>query len=221
VTQRRPAARAVRGVARLLQSLPGIAGVCRLRAGLLARVGEMEARYEEEGFLPLRNLGMRAALARGVAFALLKDARFREPPGPTVCLVEELEPGEGAQLPAEQLISVEGGRYRVLGEEVLASRRPYRERTLSLGHSFVLFPDRRSRPDRPSFFLVPPLGFAELEQRQEELGIAAVISVSPCTRADSALRRACGFPQDPALATLIVAFDRRPAPALTRSRAYR
>ncbi len=90
---------------------------------------------------------------------------------------------------------------------MLASRRPYAEKTLFLAESFVLFPERRASPGTPSFFLIPPLGFAELEERQEELGIRRIISISPSSQSDVILREACGFPGDTGCATLLVGFD--------------
>ena len=76
-----------------------------------------------------------------------------------------------------------------------------------MGESFVIFPDRRSSNKTPSYFLVPPLSFVELEEVQERLGIAGVVSISPSAQVDAFLRSRSGFAADPALATLLVAFD--------------
>jgi hypothetical protein len=139
-----------------------------------------------------------------VGLGVLKDRLFREPPRPTVYLVEEDRgSGEGSQ----RCLTVEGDRYRIVGEEVLASRLPYSEKTISLGDSFVIFPDRRSGDRIPSHFLVPPLEFPELESVAASLGITGVLSISPSAQADTFLREACGFSSDPSLATLLVAFD--------------
>jgi hypothetical protein len=148
---------------------------------------------------------VREVRERDKALALLKDNHFREPPGPTVYLVEEA--GEPSTAVGANLLEVGERRFRILGEEVLASRQPYREKTLFLADSFVLFPERRTVPRIPSFFLMPPLGFPELEQRQEELGIRRIISVSPSALSDQLLRDACAFSPDSALATLLVGFD--------------
>ncbi|MBN2554186.1 MAG: hypothetical protein JXB06_15520 [Spirochaetales bacterium] len=198
------AQRAVARALKLLSGLPGIVAVKRVGRETVGRIVELESRYEQGALVPLKNLGVRAALKRDVAVGVLKDGRFREPPAPTVCLVEELHTGD---CPAEHRLSVEGKSYRIIGEEVLASRSPYSEKIISLGESFVIFPDRRSSNKTPSYFLIPPLGFPELEELRQQLGIAGVLSISPSAQADTCLREACGFPPDPSLATLLVAFD--------------
>ena len=202
-------------VERLLAGLPGIVGAKAVGRDVLERVLAEESRYEKSAFLPLKNEGVREALARQAVVALIKDHSFRAPPGPTVYLVERLE---GDALPAGdtpvvgtpatgQVLETGGARYRILGEEVMAARQPYAEKTLFLAESFVLFPERRVSPRTPSFFLMPPLGFAELEERQGELGICRVISISPSSQSDVILREACGFPADTSCASLLVGFD--------------
>ncbi len=191
-------------VERLLAGLPGIVGVKAVGRGVLERVAAEEGRYEKSAFLPLKNEGVRQVLERQAAVALLKDRNFREPPAPTVYLVEKIREGAPA---GGAVLEADGARYRILGEEVLAARRPYAEKTLFLADSFVLFPDRRASPGTPSFFLVPPLDFAELTERQDELGIRRVISISPSSQSDVILREACGYPADPGFATLLVGFD--------------
>jgi hypothetical protein len=210
-------------VERLLAGLPGIVAAQRVGLEALQRVAAEEARYEKDSFLPLKNEGVRQVLERQAAVAMLKNRRFRQPPAPTVYLVEpigEQAPSGGGSGGCEasgaspdgvslagQLLVAGAARYRILGEEVLASRQPYAEKTLFLAQSFVLFPERRARAKTPSFFLIPPLGFAELEQRQGELGIRRIISISPSSQSDLILREACGFPADAELATLLVGFD--------------
>jgi hypothetical protein len=195
-------------VLRVLSGLPGIVAARQVERGTVEQVVELESRYETGALVPLKNLGVRVALRRDVAMAVLKDTHFREPPEPTVYLVEE-DPGGSA--PPEHRVVVEGAAYRIVGEEVLASRLPYAEKTIALGDSFVIFPDRRSSDRVPSYFLVPPLDFPELDSISKRLGITGVLSISPSARADGCLREACGFPEDPALATLLIAFDWKPA----------
>jgi hypothetical protein len=195
----------LRSVQQLLAGLCGIVGVRHVGPEVMDRIVAQEARYEKGNFIPLSNLGVREVRERNAALALLKDNRFREPPGPTVYLVEKV----GGKPPAvgSHLLEIGERRFRILGEEVLACRQPYREKTLFLADSFVLFPKRRGEPRTPSFFLMPPLGFPELEQRQEELGIRRAISVSPSALSDQLLREACSFSADTTLATILVGFD--------------
>jgi hypothetical protein len=202
-------------IERLLAGLPGIVAAKAVGRGVLERVLAEESRYEKSAFLPLKNEGVREALARQAVVALIKDHNFRAPPGPTVYLVERLEgdalpAGDalaGGAPPGPTILETGGTRYRILGEEVMAARQPYTEKTLFLAESFVLFPERRASPRTPSFFLMPPLGFAELEERQGELGICRVISISPSSQSDVILREACGFPADTSFASLLVGFD--------------
>jgi hypothetical protein len=198
---------------RILKSLPGVLAARRVDSEVVQRVAELESRYEQDAFLPIKNLGVLAACQREVAFALLKDKHFREPPQPTVYLVEEqVGAAESSDAtPGDRRIEVEGRVYAVVGEEVLASRQPYAEKTVALGDSFVIFPERRKNPGIPSYFLVPPLGFPELETVQGELGIMDIVSISPSAQADDYLRRVCSFPSEAALATLLVAFNLRPS----------
>jgi hypothetical protein len=196
--------RTVADILSVLAGLSGIVAVRQVRRDAVQEVVELESRYEGSALVPLKNVGVRVALKRDVAFGVLKDRHFREPPEPTVYLVEEQ--AGGADPPGHR-ITVEGKTYRIVGEEVLASRKPYTERTIALGDSFVIFPERRSSDKTPSFFLVPPLGFPELEEIRGRLGIEGVISISPSAQADSFLRSACGFSEDPGLATLLVALD--------------
>lgn len=107
---------------RLLAGLPGVVAVESVRREVVKQIAELENRYEQGALIPLKNLGVRIASKRDVAIALLKDKLFREPPEPTVCLVEEVQPEDRND---RRCITVEGAVYRVVGEEVLASRRPY------------------------------------------------------------------------------------------------
>jgi hypothetical protein len=192
-------------VQRLLAGLHGIVDVRPFGREVLHRVVEQESQYEKGVFLPLKNLGVREMCERDVVFALLKDGLFREPPAPTVYLVEEgMDQPQAGETP---LLKVGERCFRILGEEVLDSRKPYREKTLYLADSFVLFPERRAGAQKPSYFLIPPLGFPELELRQEELRIKRVISISPSALSDLLVREACSFRPDTALATLLVGFD--------------
>lgn len=195
----------LRSIQQLLAGLYGIVGVRPVGPGVMDRIVAQEAHYEKGSFIPLSNLGVREVRERDAALALLKDDRFREPPGPTVYLVEEVV--EKPSAVGAPLLEIGERRFRILGEEVMTCRQPYREKTMFLADSFVLFPERRAAPRLPSFFLMPPVGFPELEQRQEELGLRRVVSVSPSALSDQLLREACSFSADTTLATLLVGFD--------------
>jgi hypothetical protein len=208
VSEARDARSVVEETLKILAELPGIVAAKRVRRQTVEKVAELESRYERGALVPLKNLGVRIAVKREVAIGVLKDRCFREPPAPTVYLVEEAPESDD---PPRHSITVEGTKYRIVGEEVLASRSPYSEKIISLGDSFVIFPERRGSNKTPSYFLVPPLGFPELETIADRLGIGGVLSISPSAQADSCLRDACGFSPDPSLATLLVAFDLKPA----------
>jgi hypothetical protein len=201
----------------LLEGLPGIVAVRRIDPVVLRDVAEEERSYQRGGLLPVRNVGIDTALQRQEVFEVLKDKSFRPPPAPTVYLVEELGAAGAAdagaadaapKVPPGQTLEAGGRTYRILGEEVLPGHGPYHERTVDLAGTFVMFPGRRGNPKKPSYFLVPALGFVELEAVQERLGVRGVFSISPSARTDALLRQRCGFPQDPELATLLVGFDR-------------
>jgi hypothetical protein len=195
---------AARRALALIAALPGVVAAKPVSRETVAAVAREEQRCVGGMFVQVRNLGLETALRRQVVFAVLKDRAFRPPPAPTVYLVEESEP---AGVPPRQRLRVGERHYRILGEEVLSPGQVYAEKTVPLGDSFVLFAQRRSSSKRPSYFIVPPLGFAELEVREAELGITRVFSISPSAPADALLRRLCGFAEDAALATLLVGFD--------------
>jgi hypothetical protein len=134
-------------VERLLAGLRGIVAVKAVDRGVLERVVEEEGRYEKSAFLPLQNEGVRQVLARQAAVALLKDRQFREPPAPTVYLVERL--GEAAPLGGQVLEAEDALPHP--GEEVPFPAGRTRRRRLFLAESFVLFPERRACPHRPFF----------------------------------------------------------------------
>jgi hypothetical protein len=145
-----------------------------------------------------------------VVVVLLKDRHFRPPPTPTLYLVEELAAEGGAA--GTGILALGERRYRIVGEELLDPGKTYPEKTVGISGSFVIFPGRRTAPATPSFFLLPPLPFPELEERQARFGITGVLSISPSTPADALLRAACRFPPDSSLATLLIGFDwSRPA----------
>jgi hypothetical protein len=187
-------------ILRLLRGLPGVVRAALLSDGQKARTVELEARGQAGSVIPVRNIGVALVARRDACFVLLKDGGFRPPTIPTVYLVED-NAGEDAA----HVITVEGARYAVVGEEVIPGHAPYTEAVIPLDDSFVIFPDRRSGARVPCSFMLPPLGFAELEREADALGIGDIISISPSLVADTYLREAFGFPPTNDLATLLVA----------------
>ncbi len=192
----------LREVENVVESLPGVVAARLLADELRRGAREIERECEASSVLPVRNLGVYAALDRHSTLAVLKDSTFRQPDTPSVYMVEEDGfPEEG------EFLHVAGRRYRIIGEEILASRARPAERSIPLSESFVLYPERRSNGSVPCYFILPPLGFPELETRAAELGISRIVSISPSVALDEFIRRALGFPATNTLATLLVGFD--------------
>jgi hypothetical protein len=187
----------------VLRSIPGVRSAAALSAELVGRVVELESRYERSSVLPVRNLGMRLLAQRDSCFIILKDGTFRAPGVPTVYLVEEDAPAD-----CRHVITVDGRRLAVVGEEVMRPATPYAEATIPLEGSFVIFPGRRRRPNVPCAFVLPPVRFSELEREAARLGIREVVSVSPSLAVDELLRESFGFPPTNELATLLIGCNR-------------
>ena len=104
-------------------------------------------------------------------------------------------------------IFVAGLSYRVIGEEILPAHAPPVEPSIALSDGFVMYPGRRSGGGVPCYFILPPLGFPELEERAAELGIRDVVSISPSVALDDYVRRELGLPPTNELATVLVGFN--------------
>jgi hypothetical protein len=193
-------------VARFLLTLAGTRDAVILGRDTIDEIAQAERRYESGCGVPLENAGVRSALGREHAVAILKDFRFRRPPKPTIYLVEDCEPSTDGDL------RIDGRGYRVVGEEIVAPGQEPGPGGIALSETFFLYPERRPDPTRPSRFLLPPVPFPELEQVPWLGRLQCVVSASPSPVGDVAIRERCGFPDDPELATLLVAFDASPGP---------
>lgn len=187
----------------LLRSLKGIAAAEPLGSTDMQNILKMENRYEQSTFLPLKNLGMETTAKCDRVIVLLKDPSFREPPAPTVYMVEE----KGVDSVDRHVLQIEQKHYRIIGEEILDSKQQYTEKIMSLGDSFVLYPERRDSKIRPAFFLIPPLPFPELAERREHFKIKDIVSVSPSTLVDDYLRDSFGFTKETTFATLLIGYN--------------
>jgi hypothetical protein len=190
-------------IIRLLRCLEGIAAAELLSSTDQRKILEIDDVYEQSTFLPLKNLGMEITAKRDRVIVLLKDPSFRKPPAPTVYMVEEegQDPGDGPVLHIGQR------HYRIIGEEILDSNQKPDEKNIPLGDSFIIYPERRSSKIRPAFFLVPPLPFPELDERQAYFKIKDIVSVSPSSPADSYLRETFGLAKEPIFATLLIGYN--------------
>ena len=197
----RPAA--VEPILEVLRSIPGVRSAAPLSDDLVRRAVELESRLERSSVLPVRNLGVRLLAQRDSCFVILKDGTFRAPGVPTVFLVEEDAPAD-----CPQVITVDGRRFAVVGEEVMNPGTAYAEAIIPLERSFVIFPGRRRGPDVPCVFVLPPVRFPELEREAARLGIREVVSISPSPAADELLRESFGFPPTNELATLLIGCNR-------------
>jgi hypothetical protein len=119
-------------------------------------------------------------------------------------MVEELKVGSA---PEDQILAVEDKTFRILGEEVLPGCSKLPEDARPIGDGFVFFPQRRTNPKIPSYFLIPPIEFRELEELRDRLSIKDIVSVSPSTLTDQHIRSTLGFPPDKEYATILIGFD--------------
>jgi hypothetical protein len=193
------------GVEELLESLKGVVRVKAVSEEVRDSIGKSEARSEHGSFLPIYNLGIRSVLEKDEVWVILKDAHFRPPPRPTVYLVEEVQSEEPAE---DQQLIFEGKKFRILGEEILPHDKEVPAHARRIGDGFAFFPDRRNDPKIPSYFLIPPIEFPELDGRCEALRIKNIWSVSPSALTDQYIRTTLAFPQDDAYATILIGFDR-------------
>jgi hypothetical protein len=189
----------VQHILEVLVSIAGVRAAVRLSDGQRRQAVELEARHELASAIPVRNLGIRLIAERHECFALLKDATFRSPRVPTVYLVEE-----DAPMSCAHVLTVNGSRYSVVGEEVRDGGGPYSETIIPLDRSFVIFPERRRGPGVPCVFLLPPIAVPELEREAARLGIRDIVSVSPSLATDALIRGSFGFPPTNQLATLLI-----------------
>jgi hypothetical protein len=187
----------------LLRFLKGIVAAELLSSTDMRKIMKIEGVYEQSTFLPLKNLGMEITAKRERVIVLLKDPSFRKPPAPTVYMVEE----EGENPVDGHVLHIEQKHYRIIGEEILDSKQQYAEKILSLGDSFVLYPERRGSKITPAFFLVPPLPFPELVERREYFKIKDIVSVSPSCLVDGYLRESFGFTKETTFATLLIGYN--------------
>jgi hypothetical protein len=143
--------------------------------------------------IPVINKGLDECLSKEFCLVLLKTEEFRIPPEPTVLLVTD--------------------SGRILGQELISpeDREEYadKDNVIFLSNNFIIFkPDNmaRSAVVEKELFILPAIPFPELDN---VMTISDVVSCSPSTLGDRYLRNKYSYPDDPHLATIIVAFSKK------------
>ena len=191
-------------IAQLIRSLKGVIDIEKVRGKKVSEIKTLCPTKEQNGFADIHYSGLEAVLSREEVWILLKDSSFRPPPCKTVYMVEDLEEGE-------HILSIEGHRYHIIGEEIFKGEKEPEEEHFLLSDGFVLFTERRKGTKHlPAYFLLPPIPFQELEENKEAFGIQRIVSVSPSAGSDKILRDMFGFDLSPEYATILIGFDRRP-----------
>ncbi len=192
-------------VRQLLNNLKGVVNVVRLSQGDRRAILNLEENYESVQIIKLVNSGVRRALAMPIVFAVLKDTSFRNPPAPTVLMVEEIKEGDTIK---DNLAMLDGVTYRVVGEEIFKGDKIPEEEHISLSSGFILYNNRRrNREHVPSFFLMPSIEFPELEEVKRDLSIDSIVSASPSTASDDYIRKHYSLSRDNQLATILVGLE--------------
>jgi hypothetical protein len=192
-------------ISELLRSLPGVIDCVPVEETAKEGIKEKEHLYEQSQLVELKNIGIYTVLQRELLFVLLKDRSFRPPPAPTIYLAEEIDqPAEEA----DQCITIGNRIFRIVGQEIIGNTQEFREKTISFGDGFLLFPERRAgREKRPAHFVIPPIPFPELAAKEQDWNITNCMSVSPSTLSDDYLREAYDFPRKPEYATILIGCD--------------
>ncbi len=189
----------------LLSELNGVITVSRIEKKNRDKIIELENNYEKGGVIGLRNPGIRMVLQCDIVFAILKDSSFRPPPGSTVFMAEDHETDDDK---TDHILKINNIKYCIIGEELINKKLPKDEEYMFISDDFILYPERRKgRSANPAFFLIPPLGFSELEVVKDTYKIENIISVSPSTMADNYIRELCSFSPREDFATILVGFD--------------
>jgi len=196
-------------IIQLLSALEGVKTVSQITKVEKEKIAVLERGYENSGVVGLKNIGIRMVLQSNFVFAILKDASFRPPPGPTVLMVEDHNKDDKQ---TDHLRTIGSKDYRVIGEEIIDKQLPeVKEEYIYISDDFILYPERRKEdPKRKAYFLVPPINFLELEDVKDFFKIENIISVSPSTIADDYIRKRYSFSKSDQLATILVGFNKTP-----------
>lgn len=170
----------------IVRGMRGVIHAFYLDRTILDQMREEESKVRALGNIAVDNQGFMQALTRDSVIAIIKDPRFRPPPEPTVVLKD----GTG------ELIGVEVFPWTAKDYET-------REDVVWLSDGFVLFP--KVEANYGEFFIMPPVSFPELNLNN---GCKDVISCSPAPTCDLLMKNYYELPDDPKLASVLVAFNR-------------
>ncbi len=192
-------------IKKLLSELKGVINIAQIDPENKEKIIELESNYEKGGVVGLKNPGIRMVLKSNTVFAILKDRSFRPPPGSTVFMVEDFNSNDTK---TDNLLILDNEKYTIIGEELINKKPPKDEEYMFISDDFILYPERRKgKSINPAYFLIPPLGFSELEDVMDTYKIKNIISVSPSSMADDYIRKTCSFSLENNLATILIGFN--------------
>lgn len=193
-------------IKKLLSELKGVINIAQIDPANKEKIIELESNYEKDGVVGLKNPGIRMVLQSNTIFAILKDSSFRPPPGSTVFMVEDFNSNDTG---TDNLLIIDNKKYTIIGEELINKKPPEDEEYMFISDDFILYPERRKgRSKNPAYFLIPPLGFSELEDVMDTYKIKNIISISPSSMADDYIRKTCSFSLENNLATILIGFNK-------------
>jgi hypothetical protein len=182
----------VKNAIKIIKRLKGILDVQELSNEDKKALLKIES-IKKDDVIPVVNEGLNECLKKEFCLVLLKTEEFRNPSKPTVLLVTD--------------------KKRILGQELISleDKKKYEGHNdvYFLSTNFIVFkPDNMTRNVgiEKELFLLPPIPFPELNKISE---ISDVVSGSPSTVGDAYIKNKCSYPDDPHLATIIVAFNKK------------
>jgi hypothetical protein len=182
----------VENAIKIIKRLKGVLDVQELSNEDKKALLKIESIKKDDVILVI-NEGLNECLKKEFCLVLLKTDEFRNPTKPTVLLVTDK-----GRILGQELISIEDKEKYESHDDVYF-----------LSTNFIVFkPDNMTRTVgiEKELFLLPPIPFPELTENVE---ISEVISSSPSTMGDAYIRNKCSYPDDPRLATIIVAFNKK------------
>ena len=176
----------------IIKNLDGTVDVQKLSNEDKKTLIKIESSHDND-IIPVINKGLEECLSKEVCLVLLKSEEFRVPSEPTVLLVTD--------------------SGRILGQELISpedrEKYAHKDNVIFLSNNFIIFkPDNmtRSAVAEKELFILPAIPFPELDN---VMAISDVVSCSPSTLGDEYIKNKYNYPDDPHLATIIVAFSKK------------